>query len=125
MTGATARTGASTARRTCRCDLDRAVTELDRVLALGARVVCLKAGPAFGRSPADPYFDPFWARLDEARVPVAFHIADSGYHRVWGPEWGEDPTPNVREQSAWGWAFLHGDRPIMETFGALIYGNLF
>jgi predicted TIM-barrel fold metal-dependent hydrolase len=106
-------------------DLDEGCRELDRVLAAGARVVHLRAGPAFGRSPADPYFDPFWARLDEARVPVAFHIADSGYHRVGGAEWGEASTPNVREQSAWAWAFLHGDRPIMETFGALIYGNLF
>ncbi|MCB0995391.1 MAG: amidohydrolase [Acidimicrobiales bacterium] len=106
-------------------DVDEAVLELDRVLELGARVVHLRAGPAGGRSPADPHYDPFWARLDEADVPVAFHIADSGYHRVWGPAWGEPATPNVREQSAWAWAFLHGDRPIMETLGALVYGNLF
>lgn len=106
-------------------DLDEACRELDRVLALGARCVHLRPGPAFGRSPADPYFDPFWARLDEARVPVVFHISDSAYHRVWGPHWGENPTPNVREQSAWAWAFLHGDRPIMETLGAMVYGNLF
>ena len=39
--------------------------------------------------------------------------------------WGEDPDPPVREMSAFQWAFVHGDRPIMETFGALIYGNMF
>jgi predicted TIM-barrel fold metal-dependent hydrolase len=27
--------------------------------------------------------------------------------------------------SAFQWAFMHGDRPIMETLGALIYGNMF
>jgi predicted TIM-barrel fold metal-dependent hydrolase len=39
--------------------------------------------------------------------------------------WGEDPDPPVREMTAFQWAFVHGDRPIMETFGQLIYGNLF
>ena len=31
----------------------------------------LRPGPAFGRSPADPHFDPFWARLDEALARYA------------------------------------------------------
>lgn len=106
-------------------DVDEACRELDRVLALGARLVHLRPGPAFGRSPGDPHFDPFWARLDEAKVPVAFHISDSGYSALVGRAWGQEPEPNVRHQSAFQWAFLHGDRPIMETLGALIYDNLF
>lgn len=106
-------------------DVDRAVAELDRVLSLGARLVHLRPGPTgSGRSPADPYYDPFWARLNEARVPVAFHINDYRYPEA-SLAWGEDPDPPVREMSAFQWAFVHGDRPIMETFGALIYGNLF
>jgi predicted TIM-barrel fold metal-dependent hydrolase len=44
---------------------------------------------------------------------------------VFAQMWGDEAHPNVREQSAFQWAFLHGDRPIMETLGALIYGNLF
>ena len=100
-------------------DRDRAVLELDRVLALGARLVHIRPGPTgSGRSPADPWYDPFWARLDEARVPVAFHINDYRYAEV-SAAWGEDPDPPVREMSAFQWAFVHGDRPIMETFGAL------
>jgi predicted TIM-barrel fold metal-dependent hydrolase len=106
-------------------DVDRAVTELDRVLSLGARLIHVRPGPTgSGRSPADPHYDPFWARLNEARVPVAFHINDYRYPDV-SRAWGEDPDPPVREMSAFQWAFVHGDRPIMETFGALIYGNLF
>ncbi len=106
-------------------DVDLAVRELDRVLDAGARVVHLLAGPVAGRSPADPHFDPFWARVDEARVPVAFHIGDSGYSELFGPAWGEEPQPNVRRQSAFQWAFLHGDLPLMHTLGALVYHNLF
>lgn len=106
-------------------DVDKAVAELDRVLSLGARLVHVRPGPTgSGRSPADPYYDPFWARLNEARVPVAFHINDYRYPEA-SLAWGEDPDPPVREMSAFQWAFVHGDRPIMETFGALIYGNLF
>ena len=106
-------------------DRDLAVQELDRVLAAGARLVHLRPGPiGNGRSPADPWYDPFWARINEARVPVAFHIADNRYDEV-SAAWGEDPDPPVREMSAFQWAFVHGDRPIMETFGALLYGNMF
>src|ERR1043165_321301 len=53
-------------------DPDLAVAELDRVLAGGARLVPLRPGPIYGRSPADPIYDPFWSRLEEAGVPVAF-----------------------------------------------------
>ena len=106
-------------------DRDMAIAELDRVLAAGARIVHLRPGPiGNGMSPADPHFDPFWSRINEAKVPVAFHIADSRYPEV-SKAWGEDPDPNVREMTAFQWAFVHGDRPIMETFGALIYGNMF
>jgi predicted TIM-barrel fold metal-dependent hydrolase len=31
------------------------------------------------RSPADPVFDPFWARLDESGITLVAHAGDSGY----------------------------------------------
>ncbi|HEY2301772.1 MAG TPA: amidohydrolase family protein [Acidimicrobiales bacterium] len=106
-------------------DVDGAIRELERVLDAGARLIHLKCGPVQRRSPADPHFDAFWARVNEARVPVVFHIGDAGYNELFGTAWGEDPTVSVRRQSAFQWAFLHGDRPIMETLGALTYHNLF
>lgn len=107
-------------------DVDACVAELERVLAEGARLVHLRPGPArYGMSPADPTFDPFWARVEEAGVPVIFHIAESGYNEFCGGLWGEVLNPNVRRQTAFQWAFFHGDRPIMETLGALVYHNLF
>ncbi len=106
-------------------DLYEALAELDRVLAAGARLVHVRPGPAKGVSPADSHFDPFWARLNEAEVPIAMHLSDSGYNQLMGSQWGEEPAPPVREQSAFQLAFCHGDRPIMETLGSLIYNNLF
>ncbi len=107
------------------CDLDRAVSELDRVLARGARIVSLRPGPAFGRSPADPYFDPFWARVEEAGCPVAFHIGESGYNELFSGHYGEEENPSSHLQSAFQWTCCYGDRPIMDTLAALIFGNLF
>ena len=106
-------------------DVDLACRELTRVLGLGARMVHLSAGPVNGRSPADPHFDPFWSIVNEARIPVVFHIGDAGYNELFGRAWGENPTPRVREMSAFQWAFLHGDLPLMQTLGSLVYYNLF
>ncbi|MBA3741551.1 amidohydrolase family protein [Sporichthya sp.] len=64
-------------------DLDTAIGELEWALGRGARVVCMRpAAPttAVGQiSPGDPSFDPFWARLNEAGIPLVFHASDSGY----------------------------------------------
>ncbi len=106
-------------------DLERALAELDFVLARGARIVALRPGPAYGRSPADPYFDPFWARLDEAGVAVAFHIAESGYNQMMSVWFGEEPNPSSHRQSAFQWSCFYGDRPIMDTVASLVFHNLF
>src|SRR5262249_22217239 len=85
-------------------DADLAVAEAERVLAAGARIVLLPTGPARGRSPGDPHFDPVWARLNEAGVTVAFHIMD--------------PYPGSWHMSAWQWNNLYGERPITDTLSA-------
>jgi predicted TIM-barrel fold metal-dependent hydrolase len=106
-------------------DVDEAVTELEFVLNRGARFVMLQAGPAYGRSPADPHFDPFWARLDEAKANVAFHIGEYWYNEHVAPAWGLDPEPVFFEMSAWQWQNCWGRRPIEETLSALVFDNLF
>ena len=106
-------------------DLGRAVDELEWLLARGARVVGLRPGPAYGRSPGDPYFDPFWARVNEAGISVVFHMTESSYNEQVSTLWGQEPNPSDFEMSAWQWANTYGDRPIMDTLSALIYDNLF
>ena len=106
-------------------DVPLAVDELERVLSCGARIIGLRPGPAFGRSPADPVFDPFWARVEEAGCSVAFHIAESGYNEMMSVQFGEEPNPSSHRQSAFQWSCFYGDRPIMDTLASLIFGNLF
>lgn len=105
-------------------DLDRACQELDRVLEAGARFIILPAGPAYGRSPGDPYFDPFWARVNDAQAVVAFHISEFYYQAQVAAAWGWKLVPPF-SFSAWQWQNSYGERPITDTLSALIFDNLF
>jgi predicted TIM-barrel fold metal-dependent hydrolase len=77
-------------------DLDSALRELEWVIERGARIVTIRSGPVFTpdgmKSPADPMFDPFWARVAEAGLVMTAHAGfDEGYQeledalaRTWG-----------------------------------------
>ena len=79
-------------------DVDRAIAELEWALGQGARAIAMRPGPAVqGRSPADTCYDPFWARVNEAGIPVCLHIAESGYNEMFSVIWGEEPNPTDRK----------------------------
>jgi predicted TIM-barrel fold metal-dependent hydrolase len=65
------------------CDPAWAVRELEWALAKGARVIVMRpAAPTTASGPLSPghsTFDPFWARLAEAGIPLVVHAGDSGY----------------------------------------------
>lgn len=66
------------------CDVDFAIEELEWALSKGAHVVVMRPSSitlADGSvsSPFHPMFDPFWARLNEAGIPMVIHAGDSGY----------------------------------------------
>ena len=105
-------------------DLEAAVEELEAVLALGARVVHVLFTTVAGRTIGHPDFDPFWARLEEAGVPVAFHGAEAGYCDLFSEAYGERRRPPANQQSAFQRAVLW-ERPIMDTLAALVLHNVF
>jgi predicted TIM-barrel fold metal-dependent hydrolase len=107
-------------------DAGAAVRELERVLARGARILCMRAGPVAhpqgACSPADRRFDGFWARVNEAGITVAYHSGDSGYHKF-ADDWGvggefksfdTDPLRTCLSPS-----------PIQDTLAALVCHGLF
>jgi predicted TIM-barrel fold metal-dependent hydrolase len=109
-------------------DIGGAVKELDWALANGARAICIRPAPVPGyrgsRSPGFPEFDPFWARVNEAKIFVALHASDSGYDAItqmWvgGQEWKPfepDPFSNCLRII---------DRAISDTVSALICHGVF
>jgi predicted TIM-barrel fold metal-dependent hydrolase len=72
-------------------DLDSAIEELEFAIERDARVVCMRAGPIVTRegsfSPADPRFDPFWSRVNQVGITVAYHAGDDGYLK-YSEAWG-------------------------------------
>jgi predicted TIM-barrel fold metal-dependent hydrolase len=66
--------------------VDKAIEELEWVLARGARTILIRPAPVPGyggvsRSFAYEEFDPFWKRVVDAGIMVSMHASDSGYAR--------------------------------------------
>ena len=72
-------------------DVDAAVEEVEFALEHDARVVCMRAAPVLTESgfasPADERFDPFWQRVNDAGLTVAYHSGDCGY-LAFSERWG-------------------------------------
>jgi len=65
------------------CDVDWAIGELEWALENDARTIVLRPAPIQTATdllaPADPAFDPFWARVDEAGITVVAHAGNTGF----------------------------------------------
>lgn len=106
-------------------DMDQCMAELNRLLEVGVSLVHLRPGPIGGKSPAALEHDPFWATVAEAEVGVVFHVSNSGYNRMFGQYWSEDPKNPSHRQSPLQWALCSTERPITDTLTALSLHNLF
>ena len=106
-------------------DVGAAVEELDRLVKLGAKCVYITPGPINGRSPADTYYDPFWARINETGVRVVFHIGETGCNEMYAKPWGEPANPPSHRYSAFNTYVGIGERSIADTAASMIFLNLF
>lgn len=107
-----------------------AEAELDRVMAIGTKMVIMKAGPVaspYGRSPspADPRFDRIWAKLAEAGILVAIHAGDAGYTKYLG-DWGESTKyMGMKASPLTEVLSVAVERPIFDMMAAMICHGLF
>ncbi|MBU3068692.1 amidohydrolase [Aestuariicella sp. G3-2] len=75
---------------------EKALDELDRVLAAGAGAIQVSTGPAGDRSPGHVDLDPFWQKLQDRGVPFVLHIGPgtmtqpSAYHNN-----GRERAPDI------------------------------
>lgn len=113
--------------------LDLALEELDRVMAEGCKVINLVPGPIDHKSPADPHFDPFWSRVNEAKLLVSLHTGGAShdpYRQMLRGFWEPDDAGGVERgihdiSSAFMGFQMFNERPIMDTIAALCLHNLF
>jgi len=107
-------------------DLDMAIEELDRLIKAGVKALYMRPGPAGGLTPrslADPMYDPFWARVEEAGLPVGLHLSAGFFDH--STAWGEQAKPGNRDTAPLQFAMFHVDNPIMTTLAAMVLHNLF
>jgi predicted TIM-barrel fold metal-dependent hydrolase len=113
-------------------DTELAIKELETVMADGAAIIQTKAGhahggrdnPFGGRSPADPIFDDFWSRANEAGLRLAVHLGGTDYQK-YGADWSENPDDTFGRFDAFQWMMYWGDRPAMDLVAGLILHNFF
>jgi predicted TIM-barrel fold metal-dependent hydrolase len=109
-------------------DPDLAAAEVRRVLDAGARILVTIPGPVPDGddgyvSPGHPKFDPVWAQLAEAGVPMALHAGLSGvshYGRFWRTGGGDGAGGFEGFKHAAFPLVAFQDRGISDTFAALI-----
>jgi predicted TIM-barrel fold metal-dependent hydrolase len=107
--------------------VDDARRELEYVVENGAKALLIKPAPVKGlrgwRSPALPEFDPFWADVERAGIPVVLHASQpplDEYINRWEPP----NTNNFTEMSAFRWVAL-GHREIADMITSLICHGTF
>jgi predicted TIM-barrel fold metal-dependent hydrolase len=107
-------------------DPDQSVQMLEWALDRGCRAVMVAAGPVRSevgwRSPADPVYDPFWARLAEARVPACVHAA-AHYNRHSGEYTGNFELRPMQDQTLD--AIMNSGRAVSDFFAAMVWQGAF
>ena len=106
--------------------VERAVEELEWVLARGARAILVRPAPVPGyggrRSPALPEFDPFWRRVEAAGILVGMHASDSGYTRYFNDWEGIRDKEFLPFQGLSGFSAIVSNehRPIVDAMASII-----
>jgi len=107
-------------------DVDNAARELEWALAHDARFVVMVPGPvmtsAGGRSPADPLFDPFWARVNESGITVLYHGGETRYSHYLA-DWGESGSTEAFRAASF--RSISSASPVQDTMASMLAHQLF
>jgi predicted TIM-barrel fold metal-dependent hydrolase len=106
-----------------------AVTEVEHLIAGGARIVHVRPAPVpsangTSRSLGDKGHDPVWARLAEGGVAVGFHLGDSGYN-TFAAAWGASAGFEGYGKNDLLSRILVSDRAIHDTIASLLLHGVF
>jgi predicted TIM-barrel fold metal-dependent hydrolase len=112
------------------CDVDWAVKELEWALEHDARTIVMRPAPVHTANgvlpPADPAFDPFWARVNEAGVTVVVHAGDSGYSlQGYAPEKGFSASFSGAFRPNLGALHIGIERAVYDFLGSIMVDKIF
>ena len=112
------------------CDLDWAIGELEWAIENDARTIVMRPAPIQTGTdllpPADPTFDPFWARVNESGVTVVVHAGDSGYSlQGYAPEKGFSASFSGGFRPNLGMLHIGIERAIYDFLGSIMVDKIF
>ena len=104
-------------------DVDRAGAMAEEALAQGCAALMIASACPPGHSPSHVGLDAVWARAEEARIPIVFHVGGGG--RLLDPAYFENGLPPVPDFHGGDDNFRSVDYiaiqyPVMQTLGVLI-----
>jgi predicted TIM-barrel fold metal-dependent hydrolase len=107
-------------------DVQHAISELEFAMDHDVRVINLRASAVTTedgqKSPADPSFDDFWQRVNDAGITVAFHAGDAAYDFLFA-HWGLSTEFEAFRYEPLKRLLNYSN--IADTVAALISGGLF
>jgi predicted TIM-barrel fold metal-dependent hydrolase len=107
--------------------VERAIEELEWVVARGAKTVLIRPAPVPGlggsRSFGFEEFDPFWQAVVDADILVSMHASDSGYSR-YQSDWTGPVEMMPFRPDAFKMMTM-GKRPIEDTMAAFVCHGVF
>jgi predicted TIM-barrel fold metal-dependent hydrolase len=111
-------------------DVDWAVKELEWALDHDARTIVMRPAPIHTANgvfaPADPIFDPFWARVNESGVTVIVHAGDSGHSlQGYAPEKGFSASFSGGFRPNLGALHIGIERAIYDFLGSIMVDKIF
>jgi len=112
------------------CDLDWAIAELEWALDNDARTIVMRPAPIRTATdllpPADPTFDPFWARVNESGITVVAHAGNTGFEVPgYAPPHSFQTGDNGSYRLSLGALHIEFERVVHDFLGSLMVDKLF
>ena len=104
-------------------DITEGVKEVQRVAKLGVKGAFMRAAPPSQIPYWDRAYDPFWAALQEAGMPIGFHVALNEYFL--GHQWRMTESATAVQSPLHGYRFSVVMFDVQAAFAALCQGAVF
>jgi len=104
-------------------DISEGVKEVQRVAKLGVKGAFMRAAPPSQIPYWDRAYDPFWAALQEAGMPIGFHVALNEYFL--GHQWRMTESVIAVQSPLHGYRFSVVMFDVQAAFAALCQGAVF
>jgi predicted TIM-barrel fold metal-dependent hydrolase len=104
-------------------DINEGVKEVQRVAKLGVKGAFMRAAPPSQIPYWDHAYDPFWAVLQEANMPIGFHVSLNEYFL--GHQWKMSESVTAVQSPLHGYRFSVVMFDVQAAFAALCQGAVF